>query len=449
MTRAGADDQAHLVAISRDALLLTDAAGKIRFANPAASELLNTPAGALRSRLLVAHVEPAQRRSFRAALERAARGEAFVLETELMPRRLPPLAVRAHVAPVGEQIGWVLRAEAPAQQRHEAVATPESTRLGRILEAVRDGVLVLDRDRCVLFANRAAAAMFAPLEIEIGGSVPEPWSISVRRLVDELFLHDAFNAEAIVEPEGGTAYWLRAYQSGADGTSVLLVSDITDEERRERAERDFVAHAAHELQSPLTGISGAVEVLLAGAHEEEAPRLRFLRHIARENERLTRLLRSLLVLAEAQATEHDVETEPFELRPLLEEIAAEAPDATAVDVEFPADLAVVAHRDLVAHAVGNLVANGIRHGGGRVVLAARRGRAGRVEVTVTDSGPGIPTDVLARVFERFYRGDRAGEGFGLGLPIVRQVARAVGGDVELRPNPGGGTIAVLTLRAAT
>lgn len=350
---------------------------------------------------------------------------------------------------MGDELGWVLREESESVAPPGAPPTPiDVVRLGRVLEAVRDGVVVVDRDRCVAFANRAAQAMFAPHPVTVGESVPDPWKVSVRRLVEELFEHEALNAEAVVEPEQGLAYWLRAYLSGAGDTAVLIVSDITAEERREQAQRDFVAHAAHELQSPLAAISGAVEVLLAGAHEEEEPRLRFLGHIARENERLSRLLDSLLLLAQAQAGGSEVGRVAFPLRPLLEEVAARAPDATRVDVVCPAGLRAEAHRSLVESALANLVANALRHGGGgRVVASGRRGTDGTVKVEVTDFGGGLSADARGRAFDRFYRAGRTGEGFGLGLSIARQAALAVGGDVELRANPLGGTIAVLTLPA--
>jgi signal transduction histidine kinase len=414
--------------------------------------MLNVADEQLPGRLLVSHVEPAYRRAFRTYVNRAAAGERLRFACDLTPRGLQPLAVRVRVAPVRGGLGWVLRPEIAPSLDESQSAGPEGIEwlgLGRALEGVRDGVVLVGRDLAVAFANRPAEAMLAPHVLEHGLPLPDPWPTSIRTLVRELLEQDADNAEALVEVDERTAYWVRAHQSG-DGAAVLLISDVGADERREQAERDFVANAAHELQSPLTGMANAIEVLLAGAHEEEEPRLRFLGHVARENERLSRLLGSLLVLAQAQATESAVALERVELRPLLLETARTAGGPEhEIDVLCPEGLEVLAHRGLLEHAIANLVANALRHGSKRVVVAGRSSAAGSVSIEVTDSGPGVTNEQRARAFDRFYRGaGRSGEGFGLGLPIARQVARALGGDVDLRPNPRGGTIARLRFRGA-
>ena len=447
-----ATDESELVALSHDALIVTDGNGKIRFANQAASSLLRASPKILQSRLLVSHVDPAHRRAFRAHLNRAAAGEALHFSFELAPPRAPPFPVRARVAPVESGLGWVLRREsaAPPATDFSGSDQPARAELGRVLDGVRDGVIVLGRDGRVEFANRPAQAMFAPHPVVPGELVPDPWSVSIRHLATELFLHDAFNAEALIDVDAGTAYWVRAHRSGEGETAVLLLSDVSAEERREQAERDFIAHAAHELQSPLTGIAGAVEVLLDGAHEDGEARVRFLQHIARENDRLARLLRSLLVLAQAQAADTEAELEPFDLLPLIEDVVRAGPKADAVHVVCPSSLRVVAQPERVRHALAHLLDNAVRHGRSpRIVVTGRRDRRGAVQVAVTDFGRGIAPDEMTRVFERFYRsGPRTAEGFGLGLSIAQQAAHAMGGELEVRPNPRGGTIATLTLRGA-
>jgi two-component system, OmpR family, sensor kinase len=119
-----------------------------------------------------------------------------------------------------------------------------------------------------------------------------------------------------------------------------------------------------------------------------------------------------------------------------------------VDVLCSPSVRVVGHRDLLEHALANLVANAGRHGGGeRVIVSARDSVDGSVVVDVTDTGSGLTDEELNRAFERFYRGGaRTGEGFGLGLAIVREAAHASGGEVELVSNPGRGTTARLRLR---
>jgi signal transduction histidine kinase len=440
-----------LFAIAAEGLLLTDSASKLIRANSAAAALLNLPPQQLPGRLLAAHVAPGDQRDFRANLDRAVEGGDVRWTFGLIPRGLREVRVQARVQRTPEGLAWSLREN--LTRRDEEVADLQRIRLGRVFEAVQDGVVVVDHELRVRFANRAAHILFAPHALVVGEQLPDPWTSSTRRLIEELFAHDAYNAEALVEPDEHTSYWIKAYQSDEGGSAVLLVSDVTVEERRERAERDFIANAAHELQSPLTGISTAVEVLLAGAHEDEETRLRFLRNIGRANDRLTRLLRSLLLLAQAQSGQLALATEEIELRSLLDEVVAAVGVREGVaeaDVLCPEDVRVIGHRELLEQAVANLVANAMRHGGGaRVILTARPGSASQVILEVTDRGPGLPRDELAQAFDRFYRGgSRTGDGFGLGLSIVREAARAVGGDAELLPNPNGGLIARLTLRSA-
>lgn len=395
-----------------------------------------------------------QRRSFRTYLGRAAGGEELRFAHELVGEGRQPVPVRIRVVRRGDRLAWVLRDESDLARAHEAAAAThgdprlESVQLGLVLERVRDGILVIDRELRVRFANRTAQILLSPEPPVPGQPIPDPWSTSIRDLVTDLLERDALNAEALIEPDDRTAYWVRALQTGTGEGAVLVFSDVTAEERREKAEREFIANAAHELQSPLTGISGAVELLLAGAHDEEETRLRFLEHISQESTRLSRLLQSLLLLAQAQADEAGVEAELFELRPLLDDVVSANTWESSVDVLCPPDIEIVAHRELLEHALQNLVANAVRHGGGdRVVVMARPTADGSVAVDVTDTGPGLTREEQARAFDRFYRGGaRGADGFGLGLAIVREAARAVGGEVELLSDPGRGTTARLRLR---
>ena len=430
--------------------MLTDTAGKILTANAATSRLLNVPIRALLGHVLAAHVAQSDRRSFRSNVLRAARGERLRFAFDVVPRSLQPLRVRTLVAPTDHGLAWVIREQAafPARAGGESVPGP---RLGEVLEGIRDGVVVVDFELCVRFVNRAARLCFAPHDGEVGEPLPDPWPTSLRRLLTELFEQDALSAEAIVRPDDRSMYSVTAYQSDEGESAVLLVSDITAEERRERAERDFIANAAHELQSPLTGISTAVEVLLAGAHRTEETRLRFLHHVAEANDRLSRLLQSLLLLAEVQSGRRGFRPEPVELRALLEELVAQVVDGDgpSVDVLCQEDLLVVTHAGLLEHALHNLVSNALRYGeGSHVIVSARGSSAGTIVIEISDLGPGLGAAERTQAFDRFYRAQaRDGTGFGLGLSIVREAAHALGGEVELLPNAGRGLRARLTLPA--
>jgi two-component system phosphate regulon sensor histidine kinase PhoR len=229
-----------------------------------------------------------------------------------------------------------------------------------------------------------------------------------------------------------------------------VVDDLTEQERRELAEREFVSNAAHELRTPLTTIIGAVEVLQAGAKEDPAERDRFLAHIERESGRLARLARAMLTLARAHSGQEQPRAEAVELGPLLREVAAGLqPHAGVVlEVEVSDGLAVEANRDLLEQALRNLGENAAKHTArGSVALRAYRDGT-TVTVEVEDSGPGISPEVQRHVFDRFYRGERDAHGFGLGLAIVRESVRTLGGRIELDSSLGEGTVFRILLTPA-
>jgi signal transduction histidine kinase len=236
---------------------------------------------------------------------------------------------------------------------------------------------------------------------------------------------------------------------GRSRNAILVITDVSVRERRERAEREFVTNAAHELRSPLATITGAIQVLQAGAKEDAEERDRFLDHIEREAARLGRLTHSLLVLARAQTREEAPNLAPVELGPLLEAVVEDVkpPPDVAVTVSCPPGLEVLAERDLVEQAVSNLTANALQNTDrGRIEIAARELAGGSVALEVTDTGNGIAPDRQDRIFDRFYRPDgRDPRRFGLGLAIVRQAVAALGGRIELESTVGSGTTVRITL----
>jgi len=237
-----------------------------------------------------------------------------------------------------------------------------------------------------------------------------------------------------------------------EGDIVLIVlDDLTEQERRELAEREFVSNAAHELRTPLTTIIGAVEVLQAGAKDDPLERDRFLTHIEREAERLARLAGALLTLARAHAGQERPRLEVVSLAGLLQEVVDDtrAPDAVAVSVECPPELVANVNRDLLEQALRNLAENAVKHTpSGRIVLRAYAAGTA-VNVEVEDTGVGMNAETQQHVFDRFYRGqDRDAEGFGLGLAIVRQTVRSLGGHIELDSAPGEGTRVRIVLERA-
>ncbi|MFO0696213.1 MAG: ATP-binding protein [Polyangiales bacterium] len=217
-------------------------------------------------------------------------------------------------------------------------------------------------------------------------------------------------------------------------------------EERLRYASDLAADVAHEFKSPLTSIRGAAELLAEGAADDPEARIRFLGNIALDVERLDRLVSRLLELGRIEASSQD--PTPVDVVALAERVAerSESPDVRVrVERETPALLVLAREADLET-ALANLVENAVKFSpeGGEVVLRVSAD-AQRARLSVEDRGPGIPEENLPRLFERFFTTDAERNGTGLGLAIVRAVARAHGGDVEVRSAPGEGATFTLLL----
>jgi signal transduction histidine kinase len=226
---------------------------------------------------------------------------------------------------------------------------------------------------------------------------------------------------------------------------VIVVTDVTERQRRERAEREFVANAAHELRTPVAAIASAVEVLQLGAMEEPVERDRFLALIERQTTRLGRLGDALLTLARAQSRAERIRLEPVDVPTLLRELATDLdlPDAA---LALDDDAVALAHADLLRQAVENLVANARKYALAEGLVVSVRAATDTVVIEVQDRGPGLTPAQAERVVERFFRsGDRGSDGFGLGLSIAREVTRALGGHLEIESGYGEGTTARITL----
>jgi signal transduction histidine kinase len=348
-----------------------------------------------------------------------------------------------------------------ALRRRIAQLEAEQTRLRVVLEHLPAGVVMADADGLVSWQNPNAVGLLGELRsIEDlhgfrGDGKPlaaREWPLSraVRHgevCLDELIEVDVDGERCIIEVAASPIFGLDGLRIGG----LMRADDVTARERRERAEREFIANAAHELRTPLTSIAAAVEVLQSGAKELPDERDRFIGHIERECERLTRVGRALLTLARAEARQEAPRIELVHLRPLLEELASDLhpPEAITLRVECAETAATPSNTDLLRQALWNLASNAIRYTKhGDVVLTVESISESEVGIVVRDTGPGIPADVQSRVFERFVRGGRHGvDGHGLGLGIAARSAEAVGGRLELS-STSGGTIARIVVPAA-
>jgi two-component system phosphate regulon sensor histidine kinase PhoR len=322
-----------------------------------------------------------------------------------------------------------------------------------------EGVLVVGSDGRILLANPSLRKLF-----EIGHDVEGQRPIEAIRNVEiEDLLKQARDAEepAVREVElgGSRARVLRAHAAGiptADGErgAVAVFHDVTEARRVEAVRRDFVTNASHELRTPLTAILGFAETLLASKDRDEAARAQ-VRVIHRNSERLARLVDDLLELSRIESGGVRLEPAPIDVARVAESVLESlAPrlkersiEARVVDDGAPQ---ARADRRAVEHVLENLLDNAAKYTepGGRIEVRARR-EGDLVAVDVADTGIGISEADQIRVFERFYRVDRARSrdlgGTGLGLSIVKHLVQAMGGEVRLRSALGLGSTFTFTL----
>lgn len=262
--------------------------------------------------------------------------------------------------------------------------------------------------------------------------------------------------DARVSPEA-------AARLGGLGTTVNLLAerfqhDVAELGRLEEARREFVANVSHELRTPLAVIKAYSETLSSGGLEDSANRAGFVHEIEAAAERMSNLVDDLLSLAALDSGRHPPAFEPLTLGTIAAEVAASlmplaARKAIVLRVEPFHDMpAVRADREMLKRVLSNLVDNAIKYSGERgLVRVGASSEAGRVTVWVADDGPGIPLEALPRVFERFYRVDKARSrelgGTGLGLSIVKHIVEVHGGTVSAESRLGEGSTFRFTLPA--
>jgi two-component system phosphate regulon sensor histidine kinase PhoR len=336
--------------------------------------------------------------------------------------------------------------------------------LRAILSGMVEGVVAIDPRQRVLFANDRAGQLldFTPA-VAVGRKL---WDVTrqraVRELVERALATDAPQRQEL-DWKGGAEKFIAVYVSRLPGPdspgAVMVLHDTTDLRRLERMRADFVANVSHELKTPLANIKSSVEVLMDGAVEDAAIRGNFLSEIAEQADRQQTLIEDLLSLARIESTETGLAVEAVNVEEAVHacldrhrtraEAKRQRLDGVALAGVSPA-LAVWVDEEGLAQILDNLVDNAIKYTppGGRITVRWKAVEEA-VILEVEDTGLGIPERDQPRVFERFYRVDKARSrlmgGTGLGLAIVKHLAQAMHGTVEVTSQVDVGSTFRVTL----
>jgi len=342
----------------------------------------------------------------------------------------------------------------------------EAARREAILASMTEGVLAVNDSLRVTFCNQSLARLAGtrmpisgmPLMELIRDTTLQDTLTQVIRTGEPAKLNLQIPASGGRSFELQTAPLISGNKPGDKPGAIAILHDITDLERLENVRKDFVANVSHEFRTPLAAIAGYAETLLDGAIDDQANNRRFLEIIRSNAIRLNSIAADLLTLSELQTREqlHNTEQVPIgeAIDSALSTIAAEAA-LRGVSVERgPIDnLVVMGSRYRLEQALVNLLANAVKFNRpeGKVRVETRR-NGSTIGILVSDTGVGIPSRDLPRIFERFYRVDKARSrqvgGTGLGLSIVRHIVERMNGGVSATSQIGKGSVFTITLPLA-
>lgn len=348
------------------------------------------------------------------------------------------------------------------QQRFQARTRQIQTQQEALFNSMIEGLLLLDETGRIQLANRAFVQLFG-IEADVRG----------RTILEVLRQHELAELVAKVAAEkqvlgyelklaGLFDRWLQINAAavfdaeGKQHGTIVVFHDLTRLKQLERTREEFVANVSHELRTPLSLIKGYVETLLDGAKDNPEVATKFLQTIQRNSERLQFLIEDLLTISELESGRLKMNLHSVRLHSLvdrvLEDFRAQAEARHVVLSNKVPELTARADSDRLQQVLGNLIGNAIKYGrsDGHVGVTGRMSN-GNIELCVQDDGPGIPEESLERVFERFYRVDKARSreqgGTGLGLSIVKHIVQSHGGKVWARSEIGKGAAFYFTLLA--
>jgi two-component system phosphate regulon sensor histidine kinase PhoR len=355
--------------------------------------------------------------------------------------------------------GALNRMASQLQERLQTIVRQTSEQQA-VLASMVEGVLAIDAEQRVITLNSAAASLVGntlvnPLGRKLNEVVRNP---DLRRFADRVLASSQpIEDDVILHGDPDRVLQIRGTalrdQHDQDGIgAVVVLSDVTHFRRLETIRRDFVANVSHELKTPITSIKGFVETLLDGALSNPADAERFLRIVATQADRLNAIIEDLLSLSKIEQSERaaDLVVEEVPIKDMLQAVLHDCEAKAAqreidVRVECDDDLSAQINSPLLEQAVTNLLDNALKYSdqGCEVLITAVESDA-EVTIAVSDRGCGIDAEHLPRLFERFYRVDKARSrklgGTGLGLAIVKHIVQAHQGRITVDSTPGVGSV---------
>ncbi|TFE25393.1 cell wall metabolism sensor histidine kinase WalK [Cohnella luojiensis] len=339
----------------------------------------------------------------------------------------------------------------------------EKEKLASILSNMSDGVLATDELGRVIVTNRRARGMLGISELKDGTTLSEALDMEKEPIADtlqgkesSLLLNRVLDDQEEELVFRVTLTPIRRRDKGVAG-AIAVLQDVTEMEKLEQSRREFVANVSHELRTPLTTIKSYAEALDDGALDEPPLADRFVGVIRSETERMIRLVTDLLHLSRFDSRRNQLRRQKTDLADMLEEVVdrfsfqlRQKAITVTVKVDNKQKTAWL-DRDGIDQVLDNLVSNAIKYtlDGGSIDISAKSNEAGQLAIAIKDTGIGIPKKDLNRIFERFYRVDKARSrnmgGTGLGLSIAREIVRAHGGSITLDSESNVGTVVTVLL----
>lgn len=351
------------------------------------------------------------------------------------------------------------------RQQLEQARAGELAQQQALFNRMREGVLVLDADGRVQLVNQALERLFGITGDIRGRTVMESLRLhEVQELINRTLVSGQVEEFELELPslDGKRSLQINsAVVLGADGRQqglILVCHDLTRLKQLEDTRREFVANVSHELRTPLSMISGYVETLIDGAKDKPEVATKFLQTIEKHADRLTYLIEDLLTISRLESGQIVMNLQRAELRGVVAHVVTDLESRAAtkqvrLSNEVPEHAVAHADAERLQQVLFNLVENAIKYGrpGGSVVIGMQPNEHEQIELWVRDDGPGIPPEAQRRVFERFYRVDKARSreagGTGLGLAIVKHIVQSHGGVVWVESEPGQGATFHFTLPA--